>query len=163
MFAGGVSRPSEAPIPGPSGAPIHAPAKINLFLAVTGRRPDGYHEILSVAAPLAFGDELRVAPPGSPPLACDDPALPLDRGNLVVRAVDAFAAAHPAGFRLPFSLIKRIPGGRVSAGAAAMRSRPCAPSTPWPPRRPPFRQGCWNPWRPRWDRTVPSSCGTGLW
>jgi 4-diphosphocytidyl-2-C-methyl-D-erythritol kinase len=43
---------------------VSAPAKINLFLAVTGRRPDGFHDLLSVAAPLEWGDALTVSPAG---------------------------------------------------------------------------------------------------
>jgi 4-diphosphocytidyl-2-C-methyl-D-erythritol kinase len=39
---------------------VFSPAKINLFLAITGRRADGFHELVSVAAPLEFGDRLRV-------------------------------------------------------------------------------------------------------
>ena len=38
---------------------IFAPAKLNLFLAITGRRADGFHELVSVATTLAFGDTLR--------------------------------------------------------------------------------------------------------
>ncbi|MFI5336052.1 MAG: 4-(cytidine 5'-diphospho)-2-C-methyl-D-erythritol kinase [Opitutales bacterium] len=37
---------------------VFSPAKINLFLAVTGRRTDGFHDLVSVAAPVEFGDEL---------------------------------------------------------------------------------------------------------
>jgi 4-diphosphocytidyl-2-C-methyl-D-erythritol kinase len=44
---------------------VPAPAKINLFLAVTGRRPDGFHELLSLVAPLAWGDTVSVEPGGS--------------------------------------------------------------------------------------------------
>src|SRR5438876_731115 len=38
-----------------------APAKLNLTLAVTGRRPDGYHELHSVMVPLAVADRLSIA------------------------------------------------------------------------------------------------------
>ena len=40
---------------------VFSPAKINLFLAVTGRRADGFHDLVSVVAPLDFGDELTVS------------------------------------------------------------------------------------------------------
>ena len=35
---------------------LFSPAKINLFLAITGRRADGFHDLVSVVAPLDFGD-----------------------------------------------------------------------------------------------------------
>ena len=37
------------------------PAKINLLLAVTGRRGDGFHDLISLVAPLEFGDTLRLS------------------------------------------------------------------------------------------------------
>jgi 4-diphosphocytidyl-2-C-methyl-D-erythritol kinase len=43
---------------------VFSPAKINLFLAITGRRADGFHELVSVVAPLEFGDRLRVEATG---------------------------------------------------------------------------------------------------
>src|SRR5512147_1731242 len=57
---------------------VFSPAKINLFLAVTARRSDGFHDLVSVVAPLSFGDSLWLHAPGSAhgiSLACDDPAV----------------------------------------------------------------------------------------
>lgn len=128
-----------------------SPAKINLFLAVTGRRADGYHELVSVVAPVDFGDELvaETRGPGEgdrsdgsreemagPPqegrgsqftLECDDPAVPVDASNLVLRAAGAFARATGFGERVHFRLTKRIPlgaglGGGSSNAVAALRA-----------------------------------------
>lgn len=105
---------------------IPAPAKINLFLAVTGRRPDGFHELLSVAAPLVWGDSLAVEPGGSAfSLECDNPDVPTDEGNLVIRAARAFARATGWTGGARFTLEKRIPvgaglGGGSSDAAAAL-------------------------------------------
>ncbi len=41
---------------------LFAPAKINLFLAITGRRADGFHELVSLVCPLAWGDTLQLHP-----------------------------------------------------------------------------------------------------
>ncbi len=102
-----------------------SPAKINLFLAVLGKRPDGYHDLVSLAAPLAFGDTLEATPADSFSVTCDDPAVPLDGTNLILKAALAFRAAAnwPGGAQ--FRLQKRIPigaglGGGSSNAAAAL-------------------------------------------
>lgn len=109
-----------------------SPAKINLFLAVTGRRADGFHDLVSVVAPLDFGDQLvaRSEAPGGGGqfgLKCDQPDVPVDGSNLVLRAAEAFATA--TGWRQPvsFHLTKRIPvgaglGGGSSNAVAALRA-----------------------------------------
>ena len=114
------------------GVSLFSPAKINLFLAVTGRRPDGFHDLVSVVAPLDFGDQLSAdrREPGAGAdhvLACSDPALPVDGTNLVLRAARVFAEA--TGWREPvaFDLVKRIPagaglGGGSSNSVAALRA-----------------------------------------
>jgi 4-diphosphocytidyl-2-C-methyl-D-erythritol kinase len=99
---------------------LKAPAKVNLFLAVTGRRPDGFHDIVSVAAPLAWGDTVTMEMAGTPStVTCDDPAVPAGPSNLVARAAAAFAAA--AGWRggAAFSIAKRIPMGAGLGGASS--------------------------------------------
>jgi 4-diphosphocytidyl-2-C-methyl-D-erythritol kinase len=108
-----------------------APAKLNLTLAVVGRRPDGFHAIHSVIVPLAFGDRLSLAvrPAGDDTLHVVglDPGPPA--GNLVLRAVAAIRAAlAAAGVATPglaIRLDKRIPvaaglGGGSSDAAAAI-------------------------------------------
>jgi len=106
---------------------IFCPAKLNLFLAVTGRRADGFHDLVSVAAPVTWGDTLTVeaAEGGGFSLKCDEAAVPRDGTNLVLRAAAAFRAK--AGWRggARFVLTKRIPmgaglGGGSSNGAMAL-------------------------------------------
>lgn len=111
---------------------VFSPAKLNLFLAVTGRRADGFHDLVSVAAPLDFGDglqaETRAAGAGDRvTLQCDDPAVPVDGTNLVLRAAQAFAAATGWSQAVAFRLAKRIPvgaglGGGSSNAVAALRA-----------------------------------------
>ena len=63
-----------------------SPAKLNLFLEVLGRRPDGFHDLDSVFLELDFADRLSAAAdePGRISLECDYPGLPTGDGNLVV-------------------------------------------------------------------------------
>lgn len=106
---------------------VFAPAKLNLFLAVTGRRADGFHDLVSVVAPLAWGDTLTATPAAEFSLACSDPAVPVDGANLVLRAAAAFAAATGWSGGAAFHLEKRIPmgaglGGGSSDAVAALRA-----------------------------------------
>lgn len=118
---------------GVSATVLPSPAKINLFLAVTGRRADGFHDLVSVVAPLAWGDMLRIEAveaggggAGDFTLTCDDPAVPVDETNLVLKAARAFQEASNWKGGAQFHLEKRIPmgaglGGGSSNGVAALR------------------------------------------
>jgi 4-diphosphocytidyl-2-C-methyl-D-erythritol kinase len=99
---------------------VPAPAKINLFLAVTGRRADGFHDLVSVAVPLLWGDEIAVETGGSLfSLQCDSPGVPIDGSNLVVRAATAFAEATGWRGGARFSISKKIPMGAGLGGASS--------------------------------------------
>jgi 4-diphosphocytidyl-2-C-methyl-D-erythritol kinase len=107
---------------------IFSPAKLNLFLAVTGRRADGYHDLVSMVVPVEFGDTLRIEAGASGEflLECDDPAVPAGEGNLVLRAARLFVEATGWGGGARFFLAKRIPvgaglGGGSSNAVAALR------------------------------------------
>ncbi|WP_149802944.1 4-(cytidine 5'-diphospho)-2-C-methyl-D-erythritol kinase [Mesorhizobium sp. NFR06] len=107
-----------------------APAKINLALHVTGRRADGYHLIDSLAVFTRFGDRLEIAPAAHDEFSVSGryaASLPLDEGNLVVKARDALrreaGARHtpPVAIRLEKNLpIASGVGGGSSDAAAAL-------------------------------------------
>lgn len=106
-----------------------SPAKLNLFLAITGRRADGFHDLVSVVTPLAWGDTLHIEPAadGVVTLTCDDPAVPVDGTNLVLKAAELFRGATGWRGGVRFHLEKRIPmgaglGGGSSNGATALRA-----------------------------------------
>jgi 4-diphosphocytidyl-2-C-methyl-D-erythritol kinase len=108
---------------------VFSPAKINLFLAVTGRRADGYHDLVSLVAPLDFGDTLwlrRSEREGEIEFTCDDPDVPVGADNLVVRAAAAYREAAGVRTGVEIRLAKRLPmgaglGGGSSNAVAALR------------------------------------------
>jgi 4-diphosphocytidyl-2-C-methyl-D-erythritol kinase len=98
---------------------IFAPAKLNLFLAITGRRVDGFHELVSVVVKLDFGDTLHAEPAAEFSLRCDDPDLACDESNLVLKAARAFADASGWRGGARFTLEKRIPTGAGLGGGSS--------------------------------------------
>jgi 4-diphosphocytidyl-2-C-methyl-D-erythritol kinase len=114
---------------------LFAPAKLNLFLAVTGRRPDGFHDLVSVAAPLDFGDSLRAERAAGFSLTCDQAEVPVDASNLVLKAARVFVDATGWSGGVRFVLEKRIPlgaglGGGSSNAVAALRALNALAGTP---------------------------------
>ena len=107
---------------------VHSPAKINLLLAIHGRRPDGFHELTSLVAALDFGDELTVGfSDHADQLSCSDPAVPSGTENLVLQAAEAFRRRLGRMVHFKFDLEKRIPmgaglGGGSGNAAAALRA-----------------------------------------
>lgn len=107
---------------------LTCPAKLNLFLEVTGKRPDGYHDIESVYLAIDLADTLRAdpGPEGRITLACDQPDVPVDDRNLVVKAAELLRRECGVREGIAFHLEKRIPmggglGGGSSNAAAALR------------------------------------------
>lgn len=108
-----------------------APAKINLALHVTGRRPDGYHDLESLVVFAEVADDLEAVPADSDTLKVTGPfasALGSSGTNLVMRAVAAFRARFPDHVRtgLTLKLQKNLPvaagiGGGSADAAAALR------------------------------------------
>lgn len=96
------------------------PAKINLTLAIHHPRPDGFHELTSLVAKLAFGDQLHVSEStGSDSLTCSDPTIPTDASNLVLKAAAAFRSATGCNGVFKFHLNKQIPAGAGLGGGSS--------------------------------------------
>lgn len=78
-----------------SGTPLAlaTPAKINLYLRVLGRRPDGYHEIESLFCPIGLYDRLLLTPGNGITLSCNAAKVPSDERNLAHRAAVLFFEA----------------------------------------------------------------------
>lgn len=98
-------------------------AKVNLSLAITGRRPDGFHDLTSLAACIALADTLEAveAPMNSEDSLTSD-AEWLDCGpqNLVLKAAATYRAANPVPAPpVAFKLTKRIPAGAGLGGGSS--------------------------------------------
>lgn len=99
---------------------VPAPAKINLFLHIVGRRPDGYHLLQTAFRMLDWGDEisLRRRDDGAILRTTDVPGVPVE-ADLVVRAARALQAATGSAFGAEIGVDKRIPmGGGLGGGSS---------------------------------------------
>lgn len=107
-----------------------APAKVNLYLHVVGRRPDGYHLLDSLIVFAGVGDDVAVAPAADLALAVDGPfagLVPAGPENLVLRAARLLAERMGVTAGAHIRLTKRLPvaagiGGGSADAAAALRA-----------------------------------------
>jgi len=106
---------------------IKAPAKINIRLKVVGKRPDGYHELVSIMTPVEIFDvlDLTVSSGGPIAIACEGRDIPADESNLAYRAARDFMSMTGIDDGVSISLTKNIPvaaglGGGSSDAAAVL-------------------------------------------
>lgn len=99
---------------------LRAPAKVNLGLAVGPRRPDGFHDLVTVMVPLELHDNLRVSLASDGiDVTCNHPAVPAGPANITHRAAAAFFAAARIGTGCRIRIEKRIPiGGGLGGGSS---------------------------------------------
>jgi len=118
-------------VTGQAAVSVFAPAKINLYLHLVGRRADGYHLLDSLVAFGDIGDRLTAAPADALTLAVGGPEAPaiarLGEDNLVLRAARRFAEHCGIAPRAALYLDKHLPaasgiGGGSSDAAAALRA-----------------------------------------
>lgn len=105
---------------------LASPAKINFFLKIIRKRPDGYHELASLFQTIDLCDEISIGPAtdDNDTFSCSDPSLPHDHTNLVMKAIHLFR--RKSGIKSGFNihLNKKIPhsaglgGGSGNAATA---------------------------------------------
>jgi 4-diphosphocytidyl-2-C-methyl-D-erythritol kinase len=102
-------------------------AKINLGLRIGAKRPDGFHELLTVYQTIALHDVIRVSVDRGTGLEirCDDPRVPRDESNTCHRVVERAMHALRAKGRVVIEIEKRLPvqggmGGASSNAVAAL-------------------------------------------
>jgi 4-diphosphocytidyl-2-C-methyl-D-erythritol kinase len=99
---------------------VFAPAKINLWLRIFGRRNDGFHEIETLIAPISLYDQIEIQEQSKwVDFQCDDISIPPGDDNLVVRAAKAFLEATKQKRGVAIKLTKKIPHGAGLGGGSS--------------------------------------------
>ncbi|HEV8268095.1 MAG TPA: 4-(cytidine 5'-diphospho)-2-C-methyl-D-erythritol kinase, partial [Thermoanaerobaculia bacterium] len=93
-------------------------AKVNRSLVVVGKRPDGYHELDTVFQTIDLTDELSFEDADRLTLRVDDPAIPANEENLVLKAATALAGRYGVTRGASIVLSKRIPAGAGLGGGS---------------------------------------------
>jgi len=118
-------------VPGGVTVSVFAPAKVNLYLHVLGRRADGYHRLDSLVVFADIGDRVTARPADSLTLTVGGPEVAaiagLGEDNLVMRAARLLAAQAGIGAGAALHLDKQLPaaagiGGGSSDAAATLRA-----------------------------------------
>lgn len=103
---------------------LFSPAKVNLFLRVISKRTDGYHNLSSLFQTISLGDTIEMELHSRDELRCQDPEIPLDHRNLILKAVDLFRKKTGINHSFRINLKKNIPtqaglgGGSGNAATA---------------------------------------------
>lgn len=106
---------------------VTAPAKLNLYLAVTGRREDGYHQIETLFEKISISDRLNIELSSKgDKLTSSDPGVPLGEDSLLGKTISAFRGASDQQVCFRVDLEKNIPssaglGGGSSDAAALLK------------------------------------------
>ncbi len=100
-----------------------APAKINLYLHILGRRPDGFHELETLMAPISLGDTLDIDlipdDTGGIEFTCSDPALSDAKDNLATKAARVFLDEFKLTTGVRIHLDKAVPVGAGLGGGSS--------------------------------------------
>ena len=98
-----------------------APAKLNLFLRITGRRADGYHELQTVFRILDWGDTVHLRPRADGRIVRygDDLAAVPEAGDLTIRAANALRRSFNVDEGVDIRVEKRIPAGGGFGGGSS--------------------------------------------
>jgi 4-diphosphocytidyl-2-C-methyl-D-erythritol kinase len=93
---------------------VRSYAKINWALRILGRRGDGFHDLETLFQTISLHDDITIEAAPRLTLSCDDPTIPVDETNLVIRAARALGAPP-----VSIHIRKRVPtGGGLGGGSS---------------------------------------------
>ncbi len=98
---------------------ISAPAKLNLFLHITGRRADGYHLLQSVFMLIDWCDTLHFEIRADGQVSREDLNVPLPDDDLIVRAAKSLKVAGNTGLGVHIGVLKSIPSEAGMGGGSS--------------------------------------------
>lgn len=100
---------------------LSSPAKLNLFLDVLRKRPDGYHDILTLFERIALADSIRLIEIRNDEivLSATSGNIPLDHRNLAYQAADLLKRTRGVSRGVKIEIIKNIPVGAGLAGGSS--------------------------------------------
>ena len=98
---------------------LPAPAKLNLFLHITGRREDGYHLLQSVFMLIDWSDRLHLERRASGQLSREDLTTPLPADDLILRAARALQSASGTSWGAHIAVDKRLPAQAGMGGGSS--------------------------------------------
>ncbi|CAN1212387.1 4-(cytidine 5'-diphospho)-2-C-methyl-D-erythritol kinase [Tumidithrix helvetica PCC 7403] len=99
---------------------LKSAAKINLYLEITGNRPDGYHELVMVLQSIDLCDRLDLRTIGSDAIyiSCDNEQVPTDETNLAFKAARLMQQNYPGLGGVEIAIAKQVPMGAGLAGGS---------------------------------------------
>eukprot|EP00210_Caulerpa_lentillifera_P003176 g3035.t1 len=105
----------------PASLSVFSPSKINLFLRIIRRRPDGYHDLASLFHVIDLGDSMSLTPidGDQDTLICNIPDIPTDDSNLVIRALKLYRSKTGVQQCFEIVLKKIVPHGAGLGGGSA--------------------------------------------
>lgn len=128
------------PAPTDATVTVRVPAKVNVQLAVGGRRPDGFHDLANVFLAVGLYDSVSATHARTRRLTASGPdtaRVPLDETNLAARAARLLAERHGLEPRVHLHLAKDIPvAGGMAGGSADAAGALLACDTLWGTRTP---------------------------
>eukprot|EP00976_Prorocentrum_cordatum_P076614 1182378-Prorocentrum_minimum.AAC.4 len=104
----------------PSSMELFSPSKINVFLRITARRSDGYHDLASLFHVIDFGDMIKFSktPTGKDSLTTNMKGVPLDDTNLIMKAFKLFRERTGVDQHFWVHLKKQVPAGAGLGGGS---------------------------------------------
>jgi len=99
---------------------IHSPAKINLFLKITGKRPDGYHDLITLMCCIDLYDTISIAfNTKKISVICNNPKIPEDKTNIAHSAATLFLKSLNKQECVEICITKNIPVGAGLGGGSS--------------------------------------------